>query len=172
MKNFLTFFSMVLAMLVSSIDALGFTAPEELYIVGNISGKEWNVTDPVKSSRRDGNTYVFQGVTFTGTADNNQYPNEFTFITLPGSGDKPWDVVNTANRYGASVGQYQSQPINTGDTKSLKEFSPTGNDADHSSAATNFSAAAGSYDIVVNFDGETITFLQSGSYTPPNGFRH
>lgn len=169
MKKLLTFFAMVVAMLATTIDARGDTAPDALYLVGDISGNSWNTTSPIEPTGKYGNIYVFQNVTFTKT-DNDKWDNQFTFITVKGSGNDPWNVVNSGDRYGANVdkGATEWMDLNDHTTKTLKKFTPDGENDDNSQAATNFRVETATYDIVLNFADMTITLLESSSYTPPN----
>lgn len=171
MKKLLTFFAMVVALLVSSASVRGETAPDVLYIVGDITGNSWDTTKPIASSLKEGNKHVFQNVSFTKTSGEDQWQNQFTFITKVGSGDNPWDVVNKGDRYGANVSKGANEWMDTGDnkTKTLKKFPINGTGDDNASSATNFRVQGGSNitrDIVVDFDNMQVTLMDGGSYTP------
>lgn len=136
--------------------------PEALYMVGNLSVGNWDTTaaGTVKATGNKG-VYTFKDVKFadSGLADaKNPVANNksyFSFLTTTGA---DWDVVNGADRYGASA---KDAPLTSSAT--ITKFA-VGVDA---SAANSWQIATGTYTIVADLTKMTVRISDGGDDPTP-----
>lgn len=125
--------------------------PDALYLVGNIvdadgSNQHWQTNYEV-AAKRYGGCFVFENVHLggiTGADANNAY---FAFITKLGAS---WDVVNTADRYGAS---YENAPMTADNATSYKKYAANSD----ASSCKSWKIAAGTYNLIVDFASQKVT---------------
>ncbi|MGN0206631.1 MAG: chitobiase/beta-hexosaminidase C-terminal domain-containing protein [Muribaculaceae bacterium] len=144
----ITSFLVVLATLLTTFVAKAETAPDQLYIIGNLPEGSWktNVGIPMV---KEGNTFVAKNATLAdGDGNGNGY---FSFVTVLAETDSNWDLIN-ANRYGAAYDNYQIS---------------AGGSADMSKNTNSWKIAAGTYDIKADFDAMTITVTEPASVATP-----
>lgn len=124
----------------------GSTAPQQLYILGNLEGASW-MTDAGKAMTKEGDCFVARNVKFElplEAADENVY---FTFVTALGA---DWDVVNTSgDRYGAPSKDY---PLTVGVEGPMAKYTLNVN----CSAAESWKIPVGEYNITANFANMTV----------------
>lgn len=139
--------------------------PEALYMVGNLSVGNWDTTaaGTVKATGNKG-VYTFKDVKFadSGLADaKNPVANNksyFSFLTTTGA---DWDVVNGADRYGASA---KDAPLTSSAT--ITKFA-VGVDA---SAANSWQIATGTYTIVADLTKMTVRISDGGDDPQPGNY--
>lgn len=139
--------------------------PEALYMVGNLSVGNWDTTaaGTVKATGNKG-VYTFKDVKFadSGLADaKNPVANNksyFSFLTTTGA---DWDVVNGADRYGASA---KDAPLTS--SASITKFA-VGVDA---SAANSWQIATGTYTIVADLTKMTVRISDGGDDPQPGNY--
>lgn len=124
-------------------------APENLFIIGNINGKNWDTAEPLKMTKT-GNLFTASGVSIINSeaedGDNYAY---FTFITAAGA---DWDIVNASPRVGAPE---HDCPITADQTTSFMMLT------ENMASANSWKVEAGNYNVEVDFDNITVRLLPS-----------
>lgn len=127
-------------------------APEHVYVIGSIKDNNWN-TGSTPEMTKKGSKFTLSNVELVNDGDKAK----FTLITKLGEN---WDVVNGSNRFGPS--SERDTDASTTAENVVKEYK-VGTDV---GSATNWLIAAGTYDLVFDYDALTLTITESGA-TPP-----
>ena len=127
------------------------SAPEHLYMLGNLSGSSWNPSKGVELAK-DGNTFTGEVTLKSVGTDGMAY---FSFVTKLGRSASDWTTVNSSDRYGAAS---HDAPITAGTPATLKKFAVGVDDV---GSAYSWKIKEGSYKTVVDFKNMTVTMSKS-----------
>lgn len=117
------------------------TAPETLYLVGDMLGNHW---DPSNGLELEKNGNVFTGTVEIETAFENDY-GYFSFCTALGADNEDWNV---GTRYGAEA---LNTPIAAGETVPFVK------------GDLSWQVLPGKYDVEVDFDANTVSLTANSS---------
>lgn len=117
------------------------TAPETLYLVGDMLGNHW---DPSNGLELEKNGNVFTGTVEIETAFENDY-GFFSFCTALGADSEDWNV---GTRYGAEA---LNTPIAAGETVPFVK------------GDLSWQVLPGKYDVEVDFDANTVSLTANSS---------
>lgn len=130
----------------------GVTAPSQLYILGNIEGKQWTPDSGVEMTRQ-GDTFVANNVKFV-TASPTETNVYFNLTDALGA---DWDALNmAANRYGAAS---EGVMLTSGSPAPITAYL---NNVD-ASGCLSWALAPGTYNIVADFAAMTVTVTDVNS---------
>lgn len=128
------------------------TAPENLYIMGNIEDKDWKPQSaPALTVSEDGVFKISEVTLVAAGGDTNDPMAYFTFINLQTS---DWDVIND--------GQHRYGPETNGTVASLETANEFGLVGD-----VSWKINPGTYDFTVNFNTLEVTITESVVVVPP-----
>lgn len=132
---------------------LPVTVPEKLYIMGDVNGNAWNTMSPIALTK-NGNKFTAADLNFANAEEAQAY---FSFVTTAGAS---WDVVNSNDRYGAAE---EGETVIAGTPASLICYKKNVN----ASSAKSWTVANGRYNVVVDFDANTVTLnrVEAGTGT-------
>ena len=128
-------------------------APEHVYVIGSIKDNKWN-TKSTPAMTKNGSKFTLSNVELVNDGDKAK----FTLITKL---DSDWNVVNGSNRFGPS--SESDTDASTTAANMVKEYKVGTDDV---GSAKNWLIAAGTYDLVFDYDALTLTITESGD-TPP-----
>lgn len=128
-------------------------APEHVYVIGSIKDYNWN-TSSTPAMTKNGSKFTLSNVELV----NDGGKAKFTLITKLGS---DWGVVNGSNRFGPS--SESDTDASTTAANMVKEYKVGTDDV---GSAKNWLIAAGTYDLVFDYDALTLTITES-RVTPP-----
>ena len=128
-------------------------APEHVYVIGSIKDNKWN-TKSTPEMTKNGSKFTLSNVELVNDGDKAK----FTLITKL---DSKWDVVNGSNRFGPR--SESDTDASTTAANMVKEYKVG---TDNVGDAKNWLIAAGTYDLVFDYDALTLTITKSG-VTPP-----
>ena len=128
-------------------------APEHVYVIGSIKDNNWNTSSTPEMTIK-GSKFTLSNVELVNNGDKAK----FTLITKLGEN---WDVVNGSNRFGPI--SESDTDASTTDANMVKEYKVG---TDNVGSAKNWLIAAGTYDLVFDYDALTLTITESG-VTPP-----
>lgn len=128
-------------------------APEHVYVIGSIKDNNWNTSNTPEMTKK-GSKFILSNVELVNNGDKAK----FTLITKLGDN---WNVVNDSNRFGPS--SKSDTDASTTAANNVKEYKVGTDDV---GSAKNWLIAAGTYDLVFDYDALTLTITESG-VTPP-----
>lgn len=128
-------------------------APEHVYVIGSIKDNNWN-TGSAPEMTKNGSKFTLSNVELVNNGDKAK----FTLITKLGEN---WPAVNGSNRFGPS--SKSDTDASTTAANMVKEYKVGTDDV---GSAKNWLIAAGTYDLVFDYDALTLTITESG-VTPP-----
>lgn len=124
-------------------------APEHVYVIGSIKDSKWN-TSSTPAMTKNGSKFTLSNVELVNDDDKAK----FTLITKLGS---DWSAVNGSNRFGPS--SKSDTDASTTAANMVKEYKVGTDDV---GSAKNWLIAAGTYDLVFDYDALTLTITESG----------
>ena len=127
-------------------------APEHVYVIGSIKDNKWNTGNTPEMTKND-SKFTLSNVELVNDGDKAK----FTLITKLGD---DWPAVNGSNRFGPS--SESDTDASTTAANMVKEYK-VGTDV---RSAKNWLIAAGTYDLVFDYDALTLTITES-RVTPP-----
>ena len=130
-------------------------APEHVYVIGSIKDNKWN-TKSAPEMTKNGSKFTLSNVELVNDGDKAK----FTLITKLGD---DWPAVNGSNRFGPRSESESDTDASTTAANMVKEYKVG---TDNVGSATNWLIAAGTYDLVFDYDALTLTITESG-VTPP-----
>ena len=117
--------------------------PEQLYVIGNINGLNWNTANPVEMSKSGTDKYIVRNVEINNAGGGKGY---FSFVTAKGA---DWNAVNGSDRYGAPA---DNTPLERDVDSPMTKYAVNVN----ASSAKSWEVAPGNYDIVADFRNNTV----------------
>ena len=137
------------------------TAPEKLYVLGNLSVGQWNPAAGVALNKNGqkftGTVEIVEPLDKTGQPDGSGM-GYFTFVTAIGT---DWDTdVNSSDRYGAT----SNDALCTAGTPTAIQLFAAGVNA---SSAYSWKIATGKYNVEVDFDAMKMTMKTNGGGDDP-----
>ena len=124
------------------------TVPEKLFIIGTLEGSSWDPASPIEMTK-EGNKFTAKDVALAGTEDDPA-TSYFSFLTSTGD----WTAANGSDRYGADE---KDKSLDVDQPVALRRFPAPCSDANA------WKVASGKYDVVADFDDNTMRVSKSTS---------